>query len=249
MPDSEDKRLLRYSRHLLLPQVGDEGQHKLAASSVLIVGLGGLGSPAAIYLASSGVGRLLIADYDTVELSNLQRQILHTTARIGKAKTDSAITCLRELNPDVELVGYREQLNREKLCALVGDVDVVVDASDNFATRYAINAACWQQATPLVSGAAVRLEAQISVFNPSHAASPCYQCLYPPGTNADDSCVNNGVLAPLTGVIGALQAIEVIKLLLNFGEVACGRVLLFDAMAMEWRQVKLNKNPQCSVCK
>ncbi len=249
MPDSEDKRLLRYSRHILLPQIGEEGQAKLAASGVLIVGLGGLGSPAAMYLAASGVGRLLIADYDTVELSNLQRQILHTTARIGEAKTDSAIACLRELNPDTELVGYGERLDRETLSALVADVDAVIDASDNFATRYAINEVCWRQTTPLVSAAAIRLEAQISVFDPTDAASPCYQCLYPPGTNVDDSCVNNGVLAPLTGAIGAMQAIEAIKLLVGFGEAACGRVLLFDAATMAWRQVKLNKDPECSVCK
>ena len=248
MPYSEDNRLLRYSRHILLPQIGNSGQEKLAASSVLVVGLGGLGSPVAMYLASSGVGRLLLADDDVVELSNLQRQTLHREARIGETKTDSAIMCLKELNSDVELVKCGERVGRENLSALVEDVDVVVDASDNFDTRYAINTVCWKQATPLVSGAAIRMEGQVSVFNPSDVASPCYQCLYPPGTNSDDACVNNGVLAPLTGVIGSMQAIEVIKLLVGFGKVACGYVVLFDAATMEWRRLKLNKNPQCPIC-
>jgi len=248
MPGLDDNQLLRYSRQILLPQIGVEGQEKLLRSTALIVGVGGLGSPASMYLAASGVGRLILADDDVVDLSNLQRQIVHASGAVGEAKTDSATARLAALNPEVAVTAISERMNAETLRPLAARCDVVLDCSDNFKTRYALNRACREARVPLVSGAAIRMEGQISVFAPSHPQSPCYQCLYPEGAAQDEGCVTTGILSPLTGVIGSLQAIEAVKLLLGIGSALTGRLLLFDAMKMQWREVALRKNPQCPVC-
>ncbi len=215
---------------------------------MLIVGAGGLGSAAALYLASAGVGHITIADHDNVELSNLQRQILHRHKDIGRAKVDSARETLTSLNPDLQVTGLRARLGAEQLATLIGQIDLVIDGSDNFATRFAVNAACVQQRTPLVSGAAIRLEGQLAVFDSRRADSPCYGCLYKEGEEPDQTCTDNGVLAPVVGVIGSLQALEAIKVLLNLGDTLCGRLLLFDALYSEWRSVKLPRDPACPVC-
>ncbi len=248
MPGLDDNQLLRYSRQILLPQIGVEGQEKLLRSTVLVVGVGGLGSPASMYLAASGVGRLILADDDEVDLSNLQRQIVHASGAIGEMKTNSAKLRLADLNPEVAVTGINERMNPEKLRPLVGQCDVVLDCSDNFETRYGLNRACLEARVPLVSGAAIRMEGQLSVFAPSDPQSPCYQCLYPEGAGRDEGCVTTGILSPLTGVIGSLQAIEAVKLLLGLGSALVGRLLLFDAMKMQWREVRLRKNPECPVC-
>ena len=244
-----DQALSRYSRHILLPQIGIEGQEKLLNASVLIVGLGGLGSPAAMYLAASGVGHLLIADYDDVDISNLQRQLIHGTENVDRRKTESASKTLYRLNPDIKVTPIDRKMDIGLLRHQVADVDVVVDATDNFEVRYAINEACWQAKTPLVYGAAVRMEGQLSVFDARNAKSPCYQCLYTEGSYVDESCVANGILSPVVGVIGSLQAIEVIKLLLQVeDDVLVGRLLLFDAYAMHWRELRVYRNENCKVC-
>lgn len=242
-----DEQLLRYSRQILLPAFGIEGQERLCRSSVLVVGLGGLGSPVAMYLAAAGVGRLLLADFDAVDLSNLQRQILHTTDRLGMAKADSARIGLGALNPDVELVAVKRSLTPETLPALVEQVDLVVDGSDNFATRFAVNAACVAAGKPLVSGAAIRLEGQIAVFS-GRRGGPCYQCLYPRDGAIDDTCTANGVLAPVVGIVGSIQATEAIKLLAGLGESLEGRLLLLDAGVMQWRTLRLTPDPACPIC-
>jgi adenylyltransferase/sulfurtransferase len=242
-----DAQLLRYSRQILLPAFGIECQERLRAARVLVVGLGGLGSPAAMYLAASGIGRLVLADFDAVDLSNLQRQILHTTDRIGLPKAESARKTLAALNPEVELVTVKRSLSPETLPALVADVDLVVDGSDNFATRFAVNAACVGAGKPLVSGAAIRLEGQVAVFS-GKPGGPCYQCLYPRDGGVDDTCTANGILAPVVGIIGSIQATEAIKVLTGLGEPLYGRLLLLDAAAMEWRQVRLAADPACPVC-
>ncbi|QGU32287.1 HesA/MoeB/ThiF family protein [Thermochromatium tepidum] len=242
-----DDELLRYSRQMLLPQFGIEGQERLRASSVLVAGLGGLGSPVALYLAAAGVGRLLLADFDRVELSNLQRQILHTTDRLGLPKTESARRALQAIAPNVELISVDAPLTPETLPELVGDVDLVVDGCDNFATRFAINAACQAAHVPLVSGAAIRLEGQVAAFS-GRPGGPCYRCLYPDEGTLDTSCAANGVLAPLVGIIGSLQATEVIKILTGLGTPLFGRLLLLDAARMEWREVQLHPDPACPVC-
>ncbi len=243
-----DQQLLRYSRQILLPQIGYEGQQKLLAAHALIVGAGGLGSPAALYLAAAGVGRLTLVDHDRVELSNLQRQILHDSRDLGRAKVASAQARLAALNPDVEVVAMHQRAQAKDLRALVAQADVVLDASDNFATRFALNAACVAGARPLVSGAAVRFEGQLSVFEPARADSPCYRCLYRDGEEAEQTCADNGVLAPVVGVIGSLQALEAIKLLTGAGDTLCGRLLLFDALRHEFRSLRLRRDPACPVC-
>ena len=243
-----DHALSRYSRHILLSQIGIEGQEKLLNAQVLIVGLGGLGSSAAMYLAASGVGHLLIADYDYVDLSNLQRQLIHNTERIDQRKTESAQKTLYQLNPDIKVTAIAQKMDLSLLQQQVGDVDVVVDATDNFAVRYAINEACWQAQTPLVYGAAVRMEGQLSVFDARDSKSPCYQCLYTEGSYVDESCVANGILSPVVGVIGSLQAIEALKILLEFKDTLIGRLLLFDAQAMSWRELRVRRNAKCNVC-
>jgi Dinucleotide-utilizing enzymes involved in molybdopterin and thiamine biosynthesis family 2 len=244
-----DEELLRYSRQVMLPQFDVAGQEALRKARVLIVGLGGLGCPASIYLAGAGVGTLVLADADTVDLSNLQRQIAHTTARIGANKAESAAVTLRELNPHVQLEIVPERLEGERLRSLVASVDVVLDCTDNFATRFALNAAAFAAKVPLVSAAAIRMEAQLSVFDPRREDSPCYRCLYDEDAELDLSCAQNGVLAPLVGVLGTLQAIECIKLLSGMGTPLVGKLLLFDALQLQFRELKLKPAPSCPVCR
>jgi molybdopterin/thiamine biosynthesis adenylyltransferase len=244
-----DEQLLRYSRHILLPEIGIEGQEKILAAHALIIGAGGLGSPAALYLASAGVGTITLADGDTVDLTNLQRQILHSASAVGRPKVLSGREALARLNPEVRVVPLEERLAPERLDELVTNVDVVLDCSDNFATRHAANRACVRHHKPLVSGAGVRFDGQISVFDQRQDASPCYNCLFPEDGQAEEErCAVMGVFAPLTGIVGAMQAAEALKLLSGAGESLCGRLLLLDARAMEWRTVRLKKDPRCSVC-
>ncbi len=242
-----DEQLLRYSRQILLPDFGVAGQSRLGESSVLVVGLGGLGSPVAMYLAAAGVGRLLLADFDAVDLSNLQRQIIHTTGRIGQPKVESASGALAALNPEVELIGLTEHLSEERLSELVAEVDLVLDCCDNFATRFAVNAACMRAGVPLVSGAVIRLEGQITAFS-GQPGGPCYQCLYPLDGEVEETCTANGVLAPVVGIIGSIQATEAIKILTGLGEPLFGRLLLLDAALMQWRSLRLPSDPSCPIC-
>ncbi|NBC12436.1 MAG: molybdopterin-synthase adenylyltransferase MoeB [Gammaproteobacteria bacterium] len=237
----------RYSRHLLLSGFDEAGQQRLLASRVLIVGLGGLGSPVAMYLAASGVGELLLADFDAVDLSNLQRQILHTTGRVGATKVDSATAALHALNPEVSLVPIKGALNAARLGELARRVDLVCDCSDNFATRDAVNAACVAAGIPLVSGAAIRSEGQIACFS-GRPGEPCYRCLYPDLGDGGETCAREGVLAPLTGIIGSMQAVEAVKILAGLGEPLFGCLLLLDALTMEWRSVRIPADPACAVC-
>lgn len=243
-----DQQLLRYSRQIMLPDVDIEGQEKLLAARVLIVGLGGLGSPVALYLAAAGVGHLVLADFDSVDLTNLQRQIAHTTDRIGQSKAASAAQALRELNPDVGVTCVTEVMDADVLSAHISSVNLVVDCSDNFSTRFAINAACVAAKIPLVSGAAIRLEGQVAVFDFRDLQCPCYRCLYDQASEEDTTCSANGVLAPLVGVIGSMQALESIKLLVGFGKSLAGKLLVFDARYSQWRNLNLSKDPQCPVC-
>jgi molybdopterin/thiamine biosynthesis adenylyltransferase len=244
-----DDQLLRYSRHILLPQIGIQGQKALTRSHVLVVGAGGLGSPVALYLAASGVGKLTICDSDTVDLTNLQRQIAHSTDRIGTPKTNSMKRTLGEINPEVDVIALNERMNMSGLLEVVADADVVVDASDNFLTRYAINRACTTRRKPLVSGAVVRFDGQVAVFDLRNAHSPCYHCLFPEnGENEDMRCAVMGVFAPLVGVIGSVQAAETLKILLDIGQTLNGRLLLLDGLSMEWRSIKLKKDSACKVC-
>lgn len=243
-----DEQLLRYSRQIMLPQVDAAGQQRLLDASALIVGMGGLGSPAAMYLAAAGVGRLLIADFDRVELSNLQRQIAHRTADIGRPKVESAQDTLQALNPDVRVEPLHAVLDGSALDAAVARADVVLDASDNFATRFALNDACVRAGKPLVSGAAIRMEGQVTVFRNDGANSPCYRCLYRDGEELAETCSETGVLAPVVGIIGCVQATEAIKVLLGIGTDLGSRLLLLDALHMEWRSLKLRRDPSCPVC-
>lgn len=245
----DDRQLLRYSRHILLQQVDIAGQEKLLNARVLIIGLGGLGSPVAMYLAASGVGHLVIVDHDKVELTNLQRQIVHTTASIGEDKATSATKQLKALNPDIAITAINRKLDEAGLLEQARAADVVVDASDNFATRFAVNRACVKAKKPLVSGAVVRFEGQVGVFRPDLPESPCYRCLYAESNDPEEACAEFGVLAPVAGVIGSIQATETLKLLLGTGQTLTGRVLLLDALTMEWRELKLRKDPACPVCR
>ena len=239
---------LRYSRHLVLPAFGAAGQEKLADATALLVGLGGLGSPAALYLAAAGVGRLLLNDFDRVDLSNLQRQVLYTETDVGSAKTTAAAAALAALNPGCKLEALDGRLDAEALATAVGRADVVLDGSDNFGTRFAVNAACVAAKTPLVSGAAIRYEGQLAVFDPRDPAGPCYACLYEEGNEELENCRQNGVLAPLTGVIGSLMAVEAIKLITGTGGPLLGRLLRFDALSGELRYTRFEKDPACPVC-
>jgi molybdopterin/thiamine biosynthesis adenylyltransferase len=244
-----DDQLLRYSRHILLPQIGIRGQEALIGSHVLMVGAGGLGSPVALYLAASGVGKLTICDGDKVDLTNLQRQIAHSTDRIGTPKANSTKKTLAGINPEVNVIALNERMDESRLLQLVADADVVVDASDNFPTRYAINQACTIRKKPLVLGAVVRFKGQVAVFDLRHADSPCYHCLFPAnGENEDMRCAVMGVFAPLVGIIGCVQAVETLKILLDIGQTLNGSLLLLDGLSMEWRSIKLNKDPACTVC-
>lgn len=243
-----DNELLRYSRQILLPQIDVDGQLRLKDSRVLIVGLGGLGAPVALYLAAAGVGELHLADFDTVDLTNLQRQIIHGTDSVGVSKVDSAIDRLTALNPDVKLVAHRQALDADSLDAAVAGVDLVLDCCDNFGTREAVNAACVAAKKPLVSGAAIRLEGQLSVFDPRREESPCYHCLYGHGSEAELTCSEAGVVGPLVGLVGSLQALEALKLLAGFGEPLVGRLLLIDALGSRFRELRVKRDPQCAVC-
>jgi molybdopterin/thiamine biosynthesis adenylyltransferase len=244
-----DNQLLRYSRHILLPQISYEGQEKLTKSHALIVGVGGLGSPAALYLAASGVGQITICDFDNVDLTNLQRQIIHTTQSVGINKAVSAQQTIYEINPDIVVQTIQQKSSEAEFKTLAEQADVVLDCSDNFATRYALNRVCLQLKKPLVSGAAIGFEGQITVFDFRHKNSPCYHCLFPDtGGDQELRCAENGVFAPLVGIIGTTQAAEALKLIMNIGECLQGRLLLLDVLSMEWRTIKLKKDPACSVC-
>jgi molybdopterin/thiamine biosynthesis adenylyltransferase len=244
-----DEQLLRYSRHILLPQVGIEGQEKFLASRVLVIGTGGLGSPVALYLAASGVGLLTLCDHDNVDLTNLQRQIVHRTGSIGRPKVESARETLAHINPEVKVTALRERVDAARIDALTAEHDLVVDASDNFATRHAVNRACVRHRRPLVSGAAIRFDGQVAVFDLRDPRSPCYACLFPEHAESEDvRCAVMGVFAPLVGIIGSVQAAEALKLLAGAGEPLTGRLLLLDGLAMEWRSVRLKKDPRCGVC-
>lgn len=243
-----DEQLLRYNRQIMLPDIDVAGQQKLLDAHVLIIGMGGLGSPAAIYLASAGVGHLVIADDDVVELSNLQRQIAHSDADISRPKVESARDTLVGINPEIKVRTLYTRLSGEALINEVEMADVVVDASDNFATRFAVNQACVHSGTPLVSGAAIRMEGQVAVYQPSLAHSPCYRCLYKEADMPEETCSESGVLAPLTGIIGSIQALETIKLITGMSTTLTGRLLLLDGKTMEWRNLKLMRDPHCPVC-
>ena len=244
-----DDQLLRYSRHILLPEIGIEGQQRLVASRAVVIGAGGLGSPIALYLASAGVGSITLCDGDEVDLTNLQRQIVHRTESIGTPKTQSARATLATINPEVEVIAVTERVGEERIRALAADSDVVIDASDNFATRHAINRACVELHKPLVSGAAVRFDGQVAVFDLRREDAPCYACLFPEaGENEDMPCAVMGVFAPITGIIGTVQAAEALKLLLGIGELLNGRLLLIDALTMDLRTIRLKKDPACPVC-
>ncbi|MBW0235518.1 MULTISPECIES: molybdopterin-synthase adenylyltransferase MoeB [Pseudomonas] len=243
-----DEELLRYSRQILLQQVDVDGQLKLKNSRVLIVGLGGLGSPVALYLAAAGVGELHVADFDTVDLTNLQRQIVHDTSSVGQSKVDSALRRLEAINPEIKLVAHRSALDTDSLADAVAAVDLVLDCCDNFGTREAVNKACVAARKPLVSGAAIRLEGQLSVFDSRQPTSPCYHCLYGRGSDEDLTCSEAGVLGPLVGLVGSLQALEALKILAGFGEPLVGRLLLVDAMTTRFRELRVKRDPACRVC-
>ncbi|QDF98227.1 molybdopterin biosynthesis protein MoeB [Azoarcus sp. DD4] len=244
-----DDQLLRYSRHILLPEIGVEGQEAILAARVLVVGAGGLGSPAAMYLAAAGVGTLVLADGDTVDLTNLQRQILHSQDAVGRPKVESGRDTLARLNPLARVEALVERLEGAALDEQIAAADVVLDCSDNFATRHAINRACVRHRKPLVSGAAIRFDGQVSVFDLRKPDSPCYHCLFPEGDEVEEvRCAVMGVFAPLTGIIGTTQAAEALKLIVGCGTTLDGRLLLLDGLAMEWRSVSLGRDPGCAVC-
>ena len=244
-----DQQLLRYSRHILLDEIGIEGQEKLLAAHALIIGAGGLGSPVALYLASAGVGRITLVDDDVVDLTNLQRQILHTTARVGQAKAASGQQTLAEINPDVEVIALRERADDDRLHSLVANASVVLDCTDNFRTRHAINRACVNARVPLVSGAAIRMDGQVAVFDARGGDSACYACLFPPDQLFEEvQCSTMGVFAPLVGIIGTVQAAEALKLVMGIGESLANRLLMLDARSMEWTSIRTAKNTDCAVC-
>jgi len=244
----DDDKLLRYSRQMMLPEIDAEGQQRLADARVLIIGLGGLGSSSSVYLAAAGVGHLVLVDFDEVDISNLQRQIVHATKDIGRLKVDSAKEHLLELNPEIKVTKIDHKIENEELEEQIKLSNVVLDCSDNFQTRFAINDACVKHKTPLVSGAAIRFEAQVSVFDSRHKDSPCYRCLYGSEAEVDQTCTANGVISPLLGIVGSIQACEAMKIIMDLGETLEGRLLLLDVMHMEWHTAKLNKDPNCPVC-
>jgi adenylyltransferase/sulfurtransferase len=246
-----DAELLRYSRQILLPQVGIEAQERLLKSKVLIIGIGGLGSPAAMYLAAAGVGHLLLCDFDSVDISNLQRQIIHNTDDIGKPKVESARDSLLALNPLIEITPFYQKLDNDALTKQISQVDVVLDCSDNLSTRFAINQACVETQTPLVSGAAIRMEGQISVFRNDKndkPDNPCYRCLYSSEDTLVETCTQTGILAPVVGIIGSLQALEAMKLIMGIGKTLTGQLLFIDALNMEFNTIKVHRSPACPVC-
>jgi adenylyltransferase/sulfurtransferase len=245
-----DSQLLRYSRHILLDQVGIAGQEALLAAHALIIGAGGLGSPVALYLAAAGVGRITLADHDVVDLTNLQRQIAHDLSGVGQNKAHSAAARMRAMNPDVQVIELPARLQGEPLDAAVAAADVVLDCTDNFATRHAVNRACVAHCKPLVSGAAVRFDGQVAVFDLRREEAPCYACLFPEqAQDAEMRCAEFGVFSPLVGVVGAMQALEALKLLIGIGESLSGRLLLFDALAADWRAIRLKRDSGCEACR
>lgn len=244
-----DEQLLRYSRHILLDELGIDGQERLAAANALVIGAGGLGSPVALYLASAGVGNITLVDHDTVDLTNLQRQIAHTTDRIGQPKVTSASQAMAAINPDPRVTALQSRADEALLEQLVPRSDVVVDCTDNFATRQRVNAACVKHRKPLVSGAAIRFDGQISVYDSRTGQSPCYACVFPPDADFEETrCATMGVFAPMVGIIGTMQAAEALKLLAGVGQSLAGRLLMLDGRAMEWTEVQLPRNPDCRVC-
>jgi molybdopterin/thiamine biosynthesis adenylyltransferase len=245
----DDQQLLRYSRHILLDEIGIEGQQLLLASHALVIGAGGLGSPVALYLGTAGVGTLTLVDHDTVDLTNLQRQIAHEAARIGTPKAESAAQRIAAINPDVQVRTVVQRADDALLDRLVAEADVVIDCTDNFKTRHAVNAACVAQRKPLVSGAAIRFDGQVSVYDVRDAASPCYACLFPPGSGFEDvACATMGVFAPLVGIIGSVQAAEALKLLAGTGTSLAGRLQMLDARTMEWSEIRVQRSTDCPVC-
>ena len=245
----KDDDLKRYSRHILLSEVDYNGQQKLLSSHVLIIGAGGLGSPASIYLAASGIGKITICDYDDVDVSNLQRQILHQDYSINQNKAISARNFLNKVNPNIKIIAVKEKLNAEQVTDLVKDVDVILDCSDNFQTRYSLNKIACSQKIPLVSGAAIKFDGQICVFDFQDNTTPCYQCLFPDSSTDEElRCSDHGVLSPVVGVIGTIQAVETIKLLLNIGGSSRGKLLIYDAKNMHWSEMYFKKDPQCIIC-
>jgi len=245
----DDSQLLRYSRHILLNELGVEGQERIMLGRVLVIGVGGLGSPAALYLATAGVGHLTLVDHDTVDLTNLQRQIAHTQARVGQPKVESARQSLLAINPELQITALAERADTQRLDALVANANVVLDCSDNFATRQALNAACVRHGVPLVSGAAIRFDGQLAVYDPRQEQSPCYACVFPPDTVFEETrCATMGVFAPLVGIIGSMQAAEALKLLSGAGKPAIGRLLMLDGRNMTWSDIRLPRNPLCPVC-
>jgi molybdopterin/thiamine biosynthesis adenylyltransferase len=244
-----DDQLLRYSRHILLDELGVEGQARIGQARALVIGAGGLGSPVALYLGTAGLGRLTLVDHDTVDLTNLQRQIAHDMARIGQPKALSARQSILAINPEVEVVAKTERADAERLDTWVADSDVVLDCSDNFATRHAVNAACVTHRVPLVSGAAIGFDGQISVYDTRQADSPCYACLFPPESTLEETrCATMGVFAPLVGIIGTMQAAEALKLVAGVGRSLAGRLQMLDARHMEWTEIRLPRHPGCPVC-
>ncbi len=244
----DDNQLMRYKRHLLLPQIDVAGQQRLLDARVLVVGAGGLGSPVLLYLAAAGIGKLHLYDDDTVEISNIQRQILFDSSVLGQSKTEAAAERLRAVNPDCQVVAVASRLEGEILNTAVADTDLVIDCSDNFSTRFAVNRACVENQKTLLSGAVIRMEGQLSVFNGHKRDKPCYQCLYQPDAYDDETCTSSGVLGPAVGVIGSLLATEAVKYIIGIGDTLEGRLLLFDAMAMRFNELKLKKDPDCPIC-
>ncbi len=244
-----DNQLLRYSRHILLDELGIEGQQRLLAAHVLVIGAGGLGSPVLMYLGTAGVGRITVVDHDTVDLTNLQRQIAHTTARVGTPKVTSAAQTIAAINPEIEVIALQERADAARLDALVVAADLVLDCSDNFATRHAVNAACVKHRKPLVSGAAIGFDGQVSVYDTRADANPCYACIFPPEAAFEEvRCATMGVFAPLVGIIGTVQAAEALKLLAGVGSSLAGRLQMLDARAMEWTEIRLPRQAGCTVC-
>ncbi len=245
----DDTQLLRYSRHILLEELGIEGQERLLASRALVIGAGGLGSPVALYLGSAGVGRITVVDHDTVDATNLQRQIAHTLARVGQPKAESVRTAIAQINPDPVVEVITERADEALLSQLVPQADVVIDCTDNFATRQAVNAACVRHAKPLVSGAAIRMDGQVSVYDTRQPQAPCYACIFPPDQMPEETrCATLGVFAPLVGIIGTVQAAEALKVLSGMGSRLTGRLLMLDGRALSWTDIRIQRDPACRVC-
>ena len=244
-----DDQLLRYSRHILLNEIGIEGQERITQGRVLVIGLGGLGSPVALYLGSAGVGHITLVDHDTVDMTNLQRQIVHNMAQVGQPKVLSAQRAIHAINPEVQVTTITNRADATALAQWVGQADVVLDCSDNFATRHAVNAACVSHGKPLVSGAAIRFDGQISVYDPRDPNSPCYACVFPPDTTFEETrCATMGVFAPLVGIIGSMQAAEALKLLSGAGQSLAGRLVMLDGRQMTFTEMRLPRHPNCPVC-